>query len=115
MRRWGLALASFLASAGLFVTLVLSLSEARGAIPPCGAATGCAAVAESPYSHLAGLPVAYIGAAFYVLALALSFIGTARATSILALLSGAGLFGSVAFVSISLFLVQATCWWCMAS
>ena len=110
-------LATLLSVAGLFVALVLSLSEATGAIPPCGGSSGCATVAESAYSHIGSLPVAYLGVFGYALLLCFS-VGAASSSGArkgLVGLSAIGFIGSLAFTSISLFIIQATCLWCMAS
>ena len=84
--RPGLLLAA-LDLVGLVVAIYLSSVELRGDLPYCGPLHGCETVALSPYSRIAGVPVAVFGVmlSLSLLTLAIAWIRSGR----LALLAGA--------------------------
>ncbi|MBI4279150.1 MAG: vitamin K epoxide reductase family protein [Armatimonadetes bacterium] len=105
-----------LAAAGLAVTGYLALVYSRGTAPVC-IGSGCAAVAASPYARLAGVPISYLGVAFYgaVLVLAAAHATVPRAADGLLALSLAGVIFSAYLTYAELFLIRALCVWCVAS
>jgi len=84
---------------------------------PCGGSNDCAIVADSTYSHLFGLPVAYVGVAgyFLILLFTLGSSFSALASRLLVVTTVLGAIASAALISISLFLIHASCRWCLAS
>jgi uncharacterized membrane protein len=110
------AAAAFLALAGIGVATYIAIADAGGGAPVCLAGGhGCATVADSRYSHLAGIDVAVFGIAGYVLLLA-----AAAAPGDLGRFAGFGLalvgFGFSAYLTyLELFVIDAICQWCVAS
>jgi uncharacterized membrane protein len=80
---------------------------------------GCNTVAQSPYSQVLGIPLAYFGVVFYALLLIAVLVARQREHTLVhkALLSVAGLGAlfSVVFLYIQLALIQALCIYCIAS
>lgn len=80
---------------------------------------GCNTVAQSPYANLYGIPLGVYGIAFYTLALLLVLLIAVSPRKLLfqALLvvSSVGVLASLIFLGIQVFLIQATCIYCIAS
>ena len=108
--------AAVLAIAGIGVATYIAIAESGGGAPKCLAGGhGCETVAQSHYSHLAGINVAVIGIAGYVvlLAAALAPGDPGRFGGFLAALVG---FGFSAYLTyLELFVIDAICQWCVAS
>jgi uncharacterized membrane protein len=110
------AIAGVLALAGIGVATYIAVVEAGGGTPQCLAGgAGCEAVANSEYSDLAGINVAVLGIAGYVL-----LLGAALAAGDLARMAGFAIalvgFGfSVYLTYLELFVIDAICQWCVAS
>jgi uncharacterized membrane protein len=96
----------------------LTLEHFRGVIPPC-TTDGCETVLTSAYSVVAGIPVALGGAIYYLLiAIGMFAYLDSKNTKILKwtlIATVLGLFCSVWFVFVQLFLVKAICQYCMLS
>ena len=109
-------LAALLAIAGIGVATYIAIAESGGGAPKCLAGGhGCQTVAESSYSHLAGINVAGLGIAGYVLLLVAALLpGEAgRFGGFLTALIG---FGFSAYLTyLELFVIDAICQWCVAS
>ena len=84
-----------------------------------GGLTGCNTVAQSPYSHLFGIPLGVYGILFYALVfiftLAILRLAIAHLERYLLLLTLAGAIASVVFILIQVFLIQALCVYCLLS
>jgi uncharacterized membrane protein len=110
------AVAAVLAVAGIGVASYITIADAGGGAPTCLAGGhGCETVANSRYSHLAGINVAAIGIVGYVvLLLAAAAPGdTGRVAGLLFALIG---FGFSAYLTyLELFVIDAICQWCVAS
>ena len=108
--------AGALALAGIGVATYISSAELGGGTPVCLAGGhGCETVARSHYSHLAGINVAVIGIAGYVLLLIAALIpgDLGRFGGFLTALVG---FGFSAYLTyLELFVIDAICQWCVAS
>jgi uncharacterized membrane protein len=108
--------AALLAIAGVGVATYIAIAEGGGGAPKCLAGGhGCQTVAESSYSHLAGINVAVLGIGGYVLLLcAALWPGDAgRFGGFLTALIG---FGFSAYMTyLELFVIDAICQWCVAS
>ena len=83
-----------------------------------GAAVDCAKVTTSSYSRLAGIPVAYLGVAFFVAALGLAVLTLARFARVAAYAENLRLAASAVGVAMVAYLiwaevqVGAICLWC---
>ena len=105
-----------LAAVGVGIATYITIADAGGGAPACIAGGhGCQTVADSSYSHLAGIPVSAIGIGGYVTLLgAFAARGdTARFIGLLAALIGFGF--SLYLTYLELFVIDAICQWCVAS
>lgn len=107
-----------LAAAGLAIAAYLAWTKLAGAVPACGPLRGCETVNTSPYSEIAGIPVAVIGVAYsaVILVASLRWLGGRDRRGLLAAYA-LGLAGSlfVAYLSyLELFVIGAVCIWCAA-
>jgi uncharacterized membrane protein len=105
-----------IAVVGIGVATYIAIADASRGSPVCLAGgQGCETVAESHYSHLAGINVAVIGIVGYVLLLAAAIVrGDAGRFSGL-LLAAIGFGFSVYLTYLELFVIDAICQWCVAS
>ena len=108
--------AGVLALAGLGVAIYITIADSGGGAPVCVAGGhGCATVAKSHYSHIAGINVAVLGIVGYVLLLAA--VATprdiGRAGGLAVSLVGFGF--STYLTYLELFVINAICQWCVAS
>ncbi len=117
-----------LGNVGIFISGFLSLSHRLKLSLPCGAAKGCDVVTTHQSAYLTGdhfrggIPVAYLGLLGYV---ALTVLAIYRATSnkesnktlttIGFVLSAAGALYSGYLTYTALYVIHATCWWCISS
>lgn len=96
----------------------LTVVHYSGKIPPCTIA-GCEVVLTSNQSVIAGVPVALLGALYYLSILVLSiFFLDSKKISALRLASFftiAGLCASIYFVYLQLFVIRQICQYCMLS
>jgi uncharacterized membrane protein len=108
--------AALIALLGAGVATYIAIADASSGAPVCLAGGhGCETVASSRYSHLAGINVAVIGIAAYVLLLAAALSrGDAARFASLALAS-VGFGFSVYLTYLELFVIDAVCQWCVAS
>jgi uncharacterized membrane protein len=108
--------ATFLATFGIGVATYIAIADSGGGSPVCIAGGhGCQTVAESSYSHLAGVNIAIFGIAGYVVLLACALLrGDAfRMTAFVVSLIGFGY--SLYLTYLELFTIDAICQWCVAS
>jgi len=109
-------LAAGLAIVGIGVATYIAIADSGGGAPKCFAGGGgCETVANSKYSHLAGVNVAIFGIAGYVVLLAAATLrgDPGRLGGFLAALVG---FGFSAYLTyLELFVIDAICQWCVAS
>jgi protein-disulfide isomerase len=102
---------------GLFASGVLITGHLLNLPVPCGGSHGCQAVAMHPSSKLAGVPIAYIGFAAYLVLLAL-LPRLPKSLELRRLFFVLTLFGFLASASLLIYsqtVIQATCGWCIAS
>jgi uncharacterized membrane protein len=105
-----------LAAAGVAIAAYLTYVHYAGLEPLCVAGGGgCEKVQTSDYADLAGIPVAVLGLAGYVLILASLWVpgdNSRLAGAVLALVG----FGFSAYLTYrELFTIDAICQWCVAS
>ena len=108
--------AAILALAGIAVATYIAVAASGGGAPKCLAGGhGCETVAESEYSHLAGINVAAIGIFGYVLLFGAALVpgDPGRFGGFLGALIGFGF--SVYLTYLELFVIDAICQWCVAS
>ena len=101
---------------GLGVATYIAIAESGGGAPKCIAGGGgCETVANSQYSHLAGINVAVIGIAGYVLLLVAALLpgDSGRFGGFLGALIGFGF--SLYLTYLEIFVIDAICQWCVAS
>ena len=80
----------------------------------CGHGSGCAAVKESAYSSILGIPVAAYGLGAYLGLFALCiWAETRRHLVALAVLASLGAIAAMVFIALQLFTIGAVCKWCM--
>lgn len=107
---------AFFAALGVGVATYIAIAESGGGSPVCLAGgTGCRTVAESSYSHVAGVNIAIFGAIGYLLLLATAFFANdlARFGGFAVSLGGFGY--SIFLTYIEIFKIEAICQWCVAS
>jgi uncharacterized membrane protein len=107
---------AFTAALGVGVAAYIAIAESGGGSPVCLAGShGCATVAKSSYSHVAGVNIAVFGIVAYCLLLASAFFADdiARFGGFLVAMGGFGY--SVFLTYIELFKIEAVCQWCVAS
>lgn len=110
-----------LGALGMFIAATLTLSHANVGIIPCGAANGCAALANRPESKWGGVPVSIFGLALYgalfALASARAFWPKGSGWTVKAglALSGIGFLTSVALVVQLTTVLKLQCYWCFGS
>ena len=108
--------AALLAVAGITVATYIAVAESGGGAPKCLAGgSGCETVADSRYSHLAGVDVAVIGIAGYALLLVAALLpgDAGRFGGLLTALIGFGF--SLYLTYLELFVIDAICQWCVVS
>jgi uncharacterized membrane protein len=107
---------AFVAALGVGVAAYIAVEAAGGDAPTCLAgSSGCATVAKSSYSHVAGVNIAVFGIVGYALLLASAFFANdlARFGGFVVALGGFGY--SVFLTYLEIFKIEAICQWCVAS
>jgi uncharacterized membrane protein len=107
---------AFVAVLGIGVATYIAIADSGGGHPTCLAGgSGCATVAESSYSHIAGVNIAIFGIVGYILLLASAFFANdaARFGGFAVALGGFGF--SVYLTYLEIFKIEAICQWCVAS
>lgn len=109
-------LIAFFAAIGIGVATYITIVESGGGAPACLAGGGgCKTVAESSYSHIAGVNIAIFGIIGYVLILSSAFLANdaGRFGGFAVALGGFGF--SVYLTYLELYVIDAICQWCVAS
>ncbi len=109
-------IATFVAAFGVGVATYIAIADSGGGAPACIAGgSGCQTVADSTYSHLAGVNIAIFGIGGYVLLLAAAALrgDVARMGGFAVSLAGFGY--SLYLTYLELFKIEAICQWCVAS
>jgi uncharacterized membrane protein len=104
---------------GLLDSTYLTLNHLRGTIPPCSVVKGCDTVLTSSFSTLGSIPVALLGALYYLAILVgmTAYLDTKR-RDILVLTARAttiGLLASLYFVIVQWQILEAWCQFCLLS
>jgi uncharacterized membrane protein len=107
---------AFVAALGIGVAAYVAIAESGGGSPVCLAGShGCATVAKSSYSHLAGINIAVFGIGGYALLLAGAFFANDAARFGGFVLALAGFGYSVFLTYLEIFKIEAICQWCVGS
>jgi uncharacterized membrane protein len=109
-------IATFLATFGIGVATYIAIADSGGGSPVCIAGGhGCQTVAESSYSHLAGVNIAIFGIGGYVVLVVCALLrGDAfRMAGFVVSLIGFGY--SLYLTYLELFTIDAVCQWCVGS
>jgi uncharacterized membrane protein len=122
-RTFLLGLLIALALIGVADSVYLSIHAATGAPLVCDIGAGldgCNQVANSPYSQVMGIPLAYVGVAFYAFFFLVALIAFLRPPHkthhiVITTLAAASSLASVAFLYIQVALIQALCVYCVLS
>lgn len=107
---------AFVATLGVGVATYIAIVESGGGSPVClTGGSGCRTVAESSYSHIAGINVAIFGIVGYLGILATAFLvsDAARFSGFALALGGFGF--SIYLTYIEIFKIEAICQWCVGS
>jgi uncharacterized membrane protein len=107
---------AFVAALGIGVATYITIADSGGGAPTCLAGGGgCETVANSSYSHIAGVNVAVFGIVGYVLLLLSAFFVSdlARFGGFAVALGGFGF--SVYLTYLEIWKIEAICQWCVAS
>ena len=115
-------LIAILAFIGMIDALFLSIKRNAGPIP-CHVTHGCTDVLTSKYSEFGGIPLSWLGLAFYVTVFSLAvftvFENPKKDSGLLLrtifYLSGVGLIISALLVGIQAFILKAFCEYCLLS
>ena len=109
-------LIAFVAALGIGVATYITIADSGGGAPTCLAGGGgCETVANSSYSHIAGVNVAVFGIVGYVALLLTAFFANdlARFGGFAISLGGFGF--SLYLTYLELFKIEAICQWCVAN
>jgi uncharacterized membrane protein len=107
---------AFVATVGVGVATYITIADAGGGAPACIAgSSGCQTVADSSYSHVAGINIAVFGIVAYVLLLGCAFLASdlTRFGGFVVALGGFGY--SVFLTYLEIFKIEAVCQWCVVS
>jgi uncharacterized membrane protein len=107
---------AFVATLGIGVATYITIADSGGGAPTCLAGGGgCETVANSSYSHVAGINVSVFGIIGYISLLATAFFANdaARFSGFAFSLGGFGF--SVYLTYLEIFKIEAICQWCVAS
>jgi len=115
-------LIALLAFMGMVDALYLSIKRNAGPVP-CHITRGCTDVLTSKYSAIMGIPLSWIGLAFYVTILSLAVFSlfedpnrpSSNPLRFAFYLSGMGLIISALLVGVQAFILHAFCEYCLLS
>ena len=109
------SVAVFVATLGIGVATYITIADSGGGAPTClGGGERCETVAESSYSHIAGVNIAVFGIVGYLLLLARRCFAATRPLGRLRVALG-GFGFSVYLTYLELFMIDAICQWCVVS
>lgn len=104
------------ATLGFGVATYITIADSGGGAPTCLAGGGgCETVANSSYSHIAGVNVAVFGIVGYVAIFLTAFFARDAARFAGFALSLGGFGFSVYLTYLEIFQIEAICQWCVAS
>lgn len=109
----------FIGFVGFADAAYLTATHYAGTNAACGVLVGCEKVLASAYSVFAGLPVALLGAAYYLflIALLLAYLATKQKRFLLIAvgITPIGFSASLWFLYLQIFVIKAFCFYCLIS
>ena len=121
-RRWLPWIIVILAFIGFADAAYLTAEHYLGGIPTCLITTGCETVLTSRFATIGPIPVALLGALYYLVVFLLAMTVTnlndrpnVSSLRLLTFLTGLGFLASVGFVYIQVAVLQALCIYCLVS
>ncbi len=112
------ALAAFVALAGLFDALYLTVEHLQGRSVRCTATSGCSQVLGSSYAVIGGVPLAAVGATAYFTVFSLATLiafGHTRLRSVFRIIVGLMCGTSLWLLYVQAFVLKAFCQYCLLS
>ncbi|MBA2501283.1 MAG: vitamin K epoxide reductase family protein [Pyrinomonadaceae bacterium] len=112
------ALAAFVALAGLFDALYLTIEHLQGRSVRCTATSGCSEVLGSHYAVIGGVPLAAVGAIAYFTVFSLATLiafGHTRLRSVFRIIVGLMCGTSLWLLYVQAFVLKAFCQYCLLS
>lgn len=104
---------------GFLDAVYLTILHYKNAIPPCTVTNGCETVLTSSFSTIYGVPIALLGAGFYISVIAVSLLlltnPKALFYKLLYLLADAGFIVSAILIYIQFGILKAYCQYCLFS
>ena len=103
---------------GFLDATYLTAQHYLGTIPPCVITTGCETVLTSEHNAVFGIPVALLGAIYYLALFLLTVLSLDMKRGIIrlvALLAPLGFFASLYFVYLQFFVIKEICSYCIVS
>lgn len=103
---------------GFLDATYLTAQHYLGTIPPCVITTGCETVLTSEHNAVFGIPVALLGAVYYLLLFLLAAFSLDMKREIIrfaALFTPIGFLASLYFVYLQLFVIKEICSYCIVS
>lgn len=111
----GILLFSFL---GFLDATYLTLKHLQGTVPPC-TISGCETVLSSVYASIGPIPLAAVGAAFYLALLILTMLTLTEKKHyhiwMIFVLATGGLLASIVLIGLQAFIIKAFCLYCLFS
>ncbi|MDP3881076.1 MAG: vitamin K epoxide reductase family protein [bacterium] len=108
-----------IATIGFIDASYLTIVHFLGQAPECSILEGCDVVTSSKYSTIGPIPVALLGALYYLTVAIASIFALDRrsvaATRLVSNLTWLGLLASIYFVYLQLFVLKSICIYCMGS
>jgi uncharacterized membrane protein len=100
---------------GLILSGYLTLVHYEESALVCTAGGGCETVQQSRYAELASVPVALLGLVYYATLVVLAVWDSPTARTACAALGIAGLVFAGYLLAVQLFVLDATCVWCVVN
>ena len=115
---WPYLIGALLSLIGLGDAIYLTIQDLTGQNLRCTIISGCAEVLGSKYAHIAGIPLASLGAFAYFLAFSLAILvlfGYGFARQVLAVLVGIMFLTSLWLLYLQAFVIHHFCQYCLLS
>lgn len=104
---------------GFLDSTYLTIQHYRGALIGCSILSNCEEVTTSEYSVIAGIPLALLGALYYltIFLLTIAYFDTkhSRILTVIPLLTILGFVASLILVYLQVFVIHALCLYCLMS
>ena len=104
---------------GFLDSTYLTIQHYRGALVGCGILSNCEEVTTSEYAVIAGIPLALLGALYYltIFLLTIAYFDTKHSLilTVIPLLTILGFIASLILVYLQVFVIHALCLYCLMS